>query len=70
VRVVMVVMLVLVRFGFRGVWVIMTATVLMIFAMLVRVWLWVGETHVVSLEPRLHLDKANFSLTASPDKGN
>jgi hypothetical protein len=32
--------------------------------------LWVGETHAESLESRLHLDKANFSLTTSTDKGN
>jgi hypothetical protein len=30
----------------------------------------ISSTHVVSLEPRLHLDKANFSPTALGDKGN
>jgi hypothetical protein len=37
---------------------------------LIRRRLSVAGTHAVSLEPRLHLDKANFSLTAATDKGN
>jgi hypothetical protein len=41
-------------------------------SVLTRMWpmLWVRRTHAESLGPGLHLDKANFSLTASTDKGN
>ena len=35
-----------------------------------RVRISISATHVVSLEPLLHLDKANFASTAPADKRN
>jgi hypothetical protein len=74
---------VMVRFGFsclRLVIVCMTMTMTMIVIVIAVIrcrvlvivlpGLSVGETHAVSLGPRLHLDKTNFTLTTSADKGN
>jgi hypothetical protein len=72
-------MVVRVRFGFVRVIMIVVVMIVIVARLRVRVvrgvlvlvpGLWVGELHAESLGPRLHLDKANFSLTASTDKRN
>ena len=63
-----------VDFALRGVCMVVVMITVMVMVMgpaLLLGWLGlsVSDTHVVSLEPPLHLDKANFSPTASTDKG-
>ena len=66
-------------FALRGARMVVMAVVMIMVMVMVMVmgpalllgWLGlsVSDTHFVSLEPPLHLDKANFSPTASTDKG-